>query len=106
MSINAKNLGDAVLTGSLAAVYTAPSSTRAIVKQAALCNTTGSPVDVTVDVNPRSGGTARVLIDTRTLADEETYTCPELINLVVEAGGVVRASGLNVTMMLSGVEIV
>lgn len=106
MSTTVKNIADAVLTGSLAAVYTVPTGTRAVIRAAVLTNTTGAPVDATVDINPRTSGTARVVIDSRTLADEESYLCPELINQVLEAGGVLRASGNGVTLMVSGAEIV
>lgn len=106
MSLSPKNLADAVLTASAVTYYTAPTATKAIIKAATLCNNSGGAVNVTLTLNPRTGGTARTLIDNRSIADQETYLCPELINQVVEAGGVIQAQGLNVELMISGVEIV
>jgi len=106
MAITAKVLAQAVLTASQAEYYAAPTGTTAIIHAAVLCNTTGGAVDCTVWLNPASAGTDRVLIDTRTLADEESYICPELVNQVLAAGGTIDALGLNVTLYVSGVEIV
>jgi hypothetical protein len=39
------------------------------------------------------------------LATNVSYTCPELVNQVIEAGGSLQALGLNVTLVASGVEI-
>jgi len=106
MSLSPKNLADGALTASLVTQYTAPANTKAIIKAASLCNTSGGAVLVTLTLNPRTAGSARTLIDNRSVADEETYNCPEVINHVLEAGGVIQASGLNVLFVMSGVEIV
>jgi len=106
MAVTAKVLAQGVLTGSQAEYYACPTGTTAIVHSAVLCNTTGGAVDCSVWLNPASGGTDRVLIDTHTIADEETYLCPELINQVLEAGGTLDALGNGVTLYVSGVEVV
>lgn len=96
------------LTGSAATYYTAGTLTKAVIKSAQLTNTTAGAVACTVYVVP-SGGTAgatNTLISARSIAVGETYNCPELINQVLEAGGFIQALGLNVTLTVSGVEIV
>lgn len=106
MAITAKNLSAGVLTGSLATVYTVPDNTTAIIKSAVLTNATGGAVNCNVWINPRSGGTDRQVIDTRAVGDTKSDLCAEIINQVIEAGGLLRADGLDVTFVVSGVEIV
>jgi hypothetical protein len=106
VTVTAQCLADGALTGSQATYYTAAALTTAIIKAATLTNNTGAPVAVSVWLNPRTSGTDRPVIDTRTLSDEESYPCPELINHVIEAGGTLDALGLNVVLYVSGVEIV
>ena len=106
MGVTAKSLADSALTGTQATYYTVPALTAAIIKAASVTNNTGGAVDLSVWLNPRTSGTDRVLIDTHTVADEETYTCPELVNQVLEAGGTLEALGLNLVLYVSGVEIV
>jgi len=77
------------------------------VKAAALCNTTAGAVLCTVYLVP-SGGSANAattLINAVSVAANATYTCPELVNQVIEAGGSIQALGLNVTLVASGIEI-
>jgi hypothetical protein len=101
----AKNLFSGLGTASLANTYVAPANTKAIIKAATLCNDTGATVACTVKIIAASGGTARTVVDERSLVDKETYLCPELINLVLEAGGSIQILGLNVAFVLSGVEV-
>jgi hypothetical protein len=105
-TITAKNLADAALTGSLAAVYTVAASTRAVIKAAVLCNTTGSAISATVAIMARTSGSSRTVISARSIAAGESYRCPELVNQVLEAGGELRGQGNGLTLMASGVEVV
>jgi len=52
-------------------------------------NTSASNVDFSVNLvaTGDSASDANLVLDTRTLAPGETYTCPELIGQVLEAGG-------------------
>lgn len=106
MGVTAQVLANGVLTGSQAEYYACPAGTTAVLKAATITNNTGGAVDVSVWLNPITAGTDRLLIDSHTLADEETYLCPELINQVLEAGGTIDALGLNCILYVSGVEIV
>lgn len=105
-TITPKVLADAALTGSLADQYTVPAGTRTVIKQIAVTNNTGGVVNLTVALNPRSGGTDRTIVDDMPLADTQTFTAPQAINAVLEAGGKIRASGLNLVLYASGIEVV
>lgn len=109
MTTSAYIYDGAQLTGSAATYGTAvPALTKRIIKSAALCNTTGSPVACTVYLVP-SGGTAgasNTYISARSIAAGETYNCPELIGEGLNAAGFVQALGLSVTFKYTAVEIV
>lgn len=105
MSIVAKNLKDAVLTATLAdTTYTTPALTRTRITSATVFNATAGAVSLVVRVLPIAAGTLRTVI-TRSIAVNETYLCPELINLMLNVGGQVQASGLDMIFTLSGLEI-
>jgi hypothetical protein len=108
MTVTARRLvPGSQLTGAAAAYYTAPTGTRAVLKSVVLTNTTVGAVLVTVYLVPSGGavGAATTLISALSLATNVSYTCPELVNQVIEAGGSLQALGLNVTLVASGVEI-
>lgn len=100
-------LGSA-LTGTAAVYYTAPNNTKAVIKSAALVNTTAAAIAGTVHVVPVAGapGAANTLISARNIAAGETYTCPELVNQVLTAGETLQALGNGLTLVVSGAEIV
>ncbi len=106
MAIKSKNLFDGVLTASLANTYVAPASTAGVVKAATFANPTAAVVTLNISIIARSGGVARVVVNARNLAATETYFAAELINQVIEAGGSIQASGLNLEVVISGVELV
>lgn len=95
-----------VLTGSASTYYTAPS--KAVVKSLTITNTTAAAVTATVYVVPLAGtaGASNCAINARPIAANETYNCPELVNQVIETGGMIQAFGSGMTIMASGVEIV
>ena len=95
------------LTGAAVAYYTTPAAMRAVIRSALLVNTTGGAVVCTVHLVP-SGGTAgatNCVISGYTLGNGQSYTCPELVNQVLEAGGMIQALGLNATLIVSGAEV-
>lgn len=110
MAITAKRLIDGtLLTGALATLYTAPANTRTVIKRLVLNNSQAAgtaPVACVVNLIP-SGGSASDAneVAQRTLAPGESQTIPEAEGQVLEAGGFLQASGLNVTIVASGVEI-
>jgi hypothetical protein len=96
-----------LMTGSASNMGTAvPANTKRIIRSAVLYNGTVAPVVCEIHCIP-SGGTAsdtnRVIH--RTLAVEETYTCPELVNKGMNAAGFVQGLGLDVSFSYTATDI-
>ncbi len=107
MATTLKNLADGVLaSGALTTAYTVPTGTQTIIKTLVLTNTTGAVIAATVVINPASGGTDRTLISARNIAAGGTDLCPEIVNQVIGAGGLLRVQGNGLTYMASGAELV
>ena len=109
MSTSAKRLvAGSQLTAAAVVYYTAPTSTKAVIKSASIVNTTAGAVAATVYIVPAAGSpaAANTLISARSIAVNETYTCPELVNHVLGPGETLQALGLNLTFAVSGAEIV
>jgi hypothetical protein len=91
------------------AQYTA-TNVRAIIDKFTVTNTSAGNETISVNL-VTSGGTAgadNLIIDTRTIAPDETYTCPELVGHVLEAGGFIStlaSAGASLTIRCSGREI-
>jgi hypothetical protein len=111
MSVTAKCLIDAKYAeASQTTQYTAGSGVRTIIDKFTAYNGTASAATLTVSIIA-SGGAASAdeVIMSRSIAAGETYTCPELVGQVINAGGfvstlagtasaiVIRASGREVT---------
>lgn len=102
-----KMLGQQVLTGAAALVYTAPSATAATVTAASVWNPTGAPVTVDLFLVP-SGGTAidGTHIDRQVIPAASASTMFNAINQKVAPGAAIFALGLGVTLTLGGAESV
>lgn len=90
--------------------YTAPTGTRVIIDKATVTNT--DTANRTFSVNlVTSGGSAsnsNLVIDTRAVVPDETYTCPELVGHVLEPGGFISttaSAATALTLRISGREI-
>lgn len=83
--------GPLALGTTLAAIYTAPAGTSAVVKRAVFTNVSASTAAFTVQV-ARSGGAGFAIILNQFLAPGATYPAPELENLVLSSGDVIKAS--------------
>lgn len=105
MTTTWKKLGQSVLTGTPAAVYTAPSLTQAAVHQAQAWNPSASPVVVDVFLVP-SGGTAADATHVDRVQVSATSASPiyGLINAKIDPGAAIYATGAGVTLTLTGVE--
>lgn len=111
MAVTAKRLvsGSQLTTGA-ATYYTAATSTKGVIKSAVLTNTSANTVTATMHLVP-SAGTADAtnqIISAKAIAAGESYTCPEAVNQVLEAGGTIQAlasSGAAITLVVSGAEI-
>lgn len=108
MTVTAKRfINGSLMTAAAVTYYTAPTSTKAVIKALAICNTTGVAITVTIYLVP-NGGTAtgdNAITAGLSVAANATYTCPEAVNQVLEAGGMIQAKGANLSIVASGVEI-
>ena len=90
--------------------YTTPTGTRTILDKCTAYNGTASSVPITVNIVPNGGSaSASNVIAYKSITPNETYTLPEIVGHVLEAGGfvstlagtasalVIRISGREVT---------
>ena len=84
---------------------------RAIIDKFTATNTSAGNVTLSVNL-VTFGGTAdnsNLIVDTRAIAPNETYTFPELVGQVLESGGVIStiaSAATSITIRASGREIV
>jgi hypothetical protein len=96
--------------GSQTTQYTA-TNCRAIIDKFTATNTSGSNVTISVNI-VISGGTAaasNLIVDTRSIAPDQTYTFPELVGQVLDAGNfisTIASAATSLTIRASGREIV
>jgi len=89
--------------------YTA-SNCRAIIDKMTATNTSASNVTISVNL-VASGGTAgasNLIVDSRAIAPDETYTFPEIVGHSLESGGfisTVASAATSLTIRASGREI-
>jgi hypothetical protein len=91
------------------AQYTA-TNVRAIIDKFTVTNTSAGNETISINLVTSGGtaGAANLIIDTRTIAPDETYTCPELVGHVLEAGGFIStlaSAATSLTIRCSGREI-
>jgi hypothetical protein len=110
--ITPKSLVDGTnLTDAAATYYTAGTGTKAIIKKATFCNDNSSVVTVTINLVP-SGGSAAYgnrITKTKSLVAGETWSCPDVENHVLEAGGFISMLAsvtAKVGVRISGYEVV
>ena len=89
--------------------YTA-SNCKTIIDKFTVTNTSASNVTISVNLVTVSGtaGASNLIIDARTVAPDETYTCPELVGHVLEAGGFIStlaSAATSLTIRCSGREV-
>lgn len=92
------------------AQYTAV-AVKAIIDKFTVTNTSAGNVTLSVNLVPDLGtaGSDNLILDARTIAPDETYTCPELVGQVLEAGGFIStlaSAATSLTIRCSGREIV
>lgn len=112
MTVTPKKLfTPAQLTTSLATYYTAPASTRTVLKKVTLTNDGTAPETVTIHL-VETGGTAGVtnlVLKNKAIGPGETYEAYEMEGHIMNAGDFIRAlcsSASKVNFHVSGVEIV
>jgi hypothetical protein len=83
---------------------------KAIIDKFTVTNTTAGNVTISVNL-VTSGGTpaaSNLIMDTRSIAPDETYTCPELVGQALESGGfisTITSAATSLTIRASGREI-
>ena len=108
MTTTAKSLiPGSALTASVVSYYSPAAGTTAVIKSMTAHNPTAGAVTLALYLIP-SGGTVidAYKIIARSIAAGATDLCPEAINKVLAAGGTIQASGLTLSLSVSGVEIV
>ena len=111
MAVTVKTLipskqAEAVQTGQYTAV-----NCRTIIDKFTATNTAVGNVTISVNLIA-SGGTAgasNLIVDTRAIAPNETYTFPELVGQVLDPGGIIStiaSAATSLTIRASGREIV
>jgi hypothetical protein len=82
---------------------------RCVIDKMTVTNTSAGNLSISVNLIPASGtaGDGNLIVKARILAPSETYTMPELVGQVIEAGGSIStlASGVGLTIRASGREI-
>lgn len=91
-----------------ATVYTVPAQSAAKISTAVLCNTTGSPVTLSVSLVPSGGtaGAANRVVSAYLLAANDSMTIPELVGSFLGAGAFISvnaSSGAAVACTITGV---
>lgn len=84
---------------------------RAIIDKFTATNTSGANASLSVNIVATGGtaGSTNLIVDTRTLAPDETYTFPELVGQVLDNGSfisTIASASSSLTIRASGREIV
>jgi len=91
------------------AQYTA-TNCKTIIDKFTVTNTTAGNVTFSVNLIASGGaaGVSNLILDTRSIAPDETYTCPELVGQVLESGNfisTIASAATSLTIRASGREI-
>jgi P pilus assembly chaperone PapD len=83
---------------------------KTIIDKFTITNTTAGNVTISVNLvtNGGSPAAANLIMDTRSVAPDETYTCPELVGQALESGGfisTIASAATSLTIRASGREI-
>ena len=89
--------------------YTATNA-KAIIDKFTATNTSAANVTISVNLVTSGGsaGVSNLVVDTRAIAPDETYTFPELVGQVMESGGfisTIASAATSLTIRASGREI-
>jgi len=89
--------------------YTA-TNCKAIIDKFTITNTSAANVTISVNLVIAGGtaGASNLIMDTRAIAPDETYTCPELVGQALESGGfisTIASAATSLTIRASGREI-
>lgn len=103
--ISWKQLCQAVLTGTAAMVYTAPTATAAAIHQASVWNPTAGVLTLKVYIVPAAGAAADATeVWQLNVPATTTLSIPQLIGHKLQTGMQIFASGNGMTLTISGAE--
>lgn len=93
------------------AQYTVPAGTKAVIDKFTATNTSANVATLSVNLVPSAGAAAssNLVLQSRSIAPGETYTCPELVGQVLEAGGFIStlaSAAASIAISVSGREVV
>ena len=88
------------------AQYTSTNS-KTLIDKFTATNTSANNVDISVNLvaNGETASDANLVVDTRTLAPQETYTFPELVGQLLESGGFIStlaSAATSITISATG----
>jgi hypothetical protein len=111
MGVTLLDLYSGQLAATVGTLYTCPSNTRVRIVAATATNDTTIAETFTIYRVPNgdTAGDANVVINTKSLGDKESYTCPELVGHILEAGDSIQGlagTASQITMHISGISIV
>ena len=111
MAVNVRVIVSPIqLAASNTAQYTTPLGVKTIIDKATITNTDVANRTFSVNLVP-SGGSAsntNLVIDTKSVAPDETYLCPELVGQVLTAGefiSTIASNANSLTLRISGREV-
>jgi hypothetical protein len=89
--------------------YTA-TNVKAIIDKFTVTNTSGNNVTFSCNLVTTGGsaGASNLIVDSRSLVPDETYTCPELVGQALDVGGfisTIAGAATSLTIRASGREI-
>lgn len=90
--------------------YTAPTGTRAILDKFTATNTSAAAASLSVNLITAGDGSGNqnLIVKAKTLGPGETYTFPEIVGHVLEAGGAIStisSAATSITIRASGREV-
>lgn len=110
MSVSVKTLIDAKQAENVQTTQYTAVNCKTIIDKFTATNTSAGNVTISVNLVASGGspGVSNLIVDTRTVAPDETYTFPELVGQVLEPGGFISTlagAATSLTIRASGREI-
>jgi hypothetical protein len=110
MAVNPVNLIPPKQAESVQTTQYTATAVKAIIDKFTVTNTSAGNVTISVNIVNFGGsaGDSNLIVDTRTVVPNETYTCPELVGQTLEAGqfiSTIASAATSLTIRASGREI-
>jgi vancomycin resistance protein YoaR len=110
MTVTVKNLIPAKQAENVQTTQYTASNCKAIIDKFTATNTSAANVSLSVNLvgNGGGAGASNLIVDTRVIAPDETFTFPELVGHVIESGGfisTIASAATSLTIRASGREI-